>query len=253
MIHRLRSVLQRFPIFYGMRTRLKVRQLSKQVLQPNQHTSYAQVGEDLIVAYLAKIIGLTKITYLDIGAFHPVALSNTFAFYEQGHRGVCIEPDPARCAHISKTRPNDVVLNIGIGINAQSEAEFYIMTSADLCTFSRDEAERLTKFGQKIERVVNIPLRTVNSVMEEHFTPWPNFVSMDIEGLDLAVLRTFDFVRFRPEVFCIETLDSRTQREKDHEIHSLMASVGYEVFADTFINTIFVRSELLKCLGTNAE
>jgi FkbM family methyltransferase len=211
------------------------------------------VGEDLIVAYLARIIGLTKITYLDIGAFHPIALSNTFAFYQQGHRGVCIEPDPVRSANIAKTRPNDTVLNIGIGIDTQSDAEFYVMTSADLCTFSREEAERLTKFGQKIERVVNVPLRTINSVMAEHFDPWPNFVSMDIEGLDLAVLRTFDFARFRPEIFCIETLDSRTQREKDRDIHSLMASVGYEVFADTFINTIFVRSELLKCLDTTTE
>ena len=77
-------------------------------------------------------------------------------------------------------------------------------------TFNKDHAEQcvLETGGKvKIERVVKMPLVPINRIMTEHFPRGgPDFVSIDIESLDLAVLRTMDFSRFRPKVICTETL-----------------------------------------------
>ena len=67
-------------------------------------------------------------------------------------------------------------------------------------------------------------------------------MSMFHEGLDLEVLQSFDFNKCRPPVFCVETL-TYTETEavqKIPDIIKYMESHDYFVFADTYLNTIFV-------------
>ena len=86
-------------------------------------------------------------------------------------------------------------------------------------------------------------LSGINVILKEQFgTSKPNLVSLDIEGLDYEILSAWDFEFFRPEVFCVETL---TYTEDNSErklvgIIDLMNSKGYRVYADTYVNTVFV-------------
>jgi len=70
-------------------------------------------------------------------------------------------------------------------------------------------------------------------------------VSLDVEGLDLDILRAWDFTRWRPAVFCIETLTytQAGKAAKVTEIFKRMEEVGYHVYADSYINSIFVAGE----------
>jgi FkbM family methyltransferase len=209
--------------------------------------SYSQCGEDLIVDFICQALKIEKPSYLDIGAHHPTYLSNTYLFYQRGCQGVCIEPDPTLCAEIKRVRKRDACLNIGVGLSegaaGAAEADFFIMTTRTLNTFSREEAERYQSYGRnRIEKVMRIPLVKIGSVIKDHFKSRPNFVSLDVEGYDLAVLKTFDFDAVRPEIFCIETVTytEDNSEEKIPEIVDLMTAQGYMPWADTFINTIFV-------------
>jgi FkbM family methyltransferase len=212
--------------------------------------SYAQCGEDLIVDFILRDgLQMQKVLYLDIGAYHPYRLSNTYLFYQQGQSGVCIEPDPVLFDEFKRVRGRDVCLNVGVGTeNSGAErADFYLMTSSSLNTFSKEDAERYQSYGnQKIEKVIQVPLLTVNEIIEKHLSSCPNFVSLDVEGLDLPVLQTFDFSAHRPEVFCIETLTYAEDKseKKLTEIIELMISRDYFVWADTYINTIFVDKKM---------
>lgn len=205
--------------------------------------SFAQYGEDIIISNILQNIGVVNPTYLDIGAHHPTQLSNTYLMYSQGCRGVCVEPDPSLYALLNGSRPRDVCINAGVGTTTVSEADFYIITAKTLSTFSKREAERYEKLGtHKIQRVIKMPLVQVNDVIKDHFSSFPNLVSLDVEGLDLEIIRTFDFSSVRPEVFCIETIEYAESgiSEKINDIIDIMTSHGYLAFADTFVNTIFV-------------
>lgn len=210
--------------------------------------SFAQCGEDILVEHVFMVLGIKKIHYLDIGAHHPSFLSNTHLFYLKGHRGVCVEADPSLAPAFADVRPEDVCLNVGVGLE-DGEADFYVMSPTTLNTFSRQEAERYESYGKhRIERVVKVPLYTVNRIMQEYFDAAPNYVSLDVEGMDLAILQSFDFKRFRPQVFCIETLtyvDDKRER-KLTEIIEFMQQQGYFVYADTYINSIFVDTSAWK-------
>lgn len=217
----------------------------KRRLAHGGQTSYAQCGEDLIAAYVFNALGRRRIAYLDIGAHHPTYLSNTYYFYLQGQRGVCIEPDATLLAAFRRVRAGDKLLNVGIGPR-EGEADFFVLTTPTLNTFSREEAERVASYGnQRIERVEKVRIRDVNAVIRENFDGPPDLLSLDVEGMDLAILRSLDFEHLAPDVCCVETLsytEDRSERKLD-EIIGFMESKDYFVYADTYVNSIFVRRQ----------
>lgn len=208
-----------------------------------RRNSYSQCGEDLIVDHIFMWLGIERPGYLDIGAHHPKYLSNTYRLYSRGSSGICIEPDPILFRRIARVRRRDVCLNIGIGTDTRTQGDFYIMTSRTLNTFSKEEAERCQNFGsQRIESIVTIPLVPINEVIRKHCKVMPNFISLDVEGLDFQILKTFDFDQYRPEVFCLETITftENNTESKMEDMIDFMKARGYFVYADTYLNTIFV-------------
>ena len=212
-------------------------------LREGGRASYAQCGEDLIIQYVFNALGRERIAYLDIGAHHPSYLSNTYYFYLRGHRGVCVEPDASLMGAFRRDRGGDVLLNVGVAPE-DGEADFFLLSTPTLNTFSREEAERFASYGkQRIERVERVRIRNINGLIAEHFAVRPDLLSIDVEGLDLPILESLDFDRHAPDVFCVETLsytEDRSER-KLTEIISLMEARGYFVYADTYVNSIFVR------------
>jgi FkbM family methyltransferase len=220
----------------------------------NQKTSYSQCGEDLIVDFLLTwVLKITNPTYLDIGAHHPFNLNNTYLFYKRGERGVSIEPDPDLFLKIAKYRPYDVNINKGVGVtDGHQSTDFYIMSSRTLNTFSKTEAERMNKSGNiKIDSVKKIDLVHINEIIAQYFELRPlDFLSIDVEGWDLQILKSLDFNKCRPNVICVETIIFNEGRkiEKQQATIDFLLSKEYVVYADTSINSIFVRAELLQFL-----
>lgn len=206
--------------------------------------SYAQTGEDIIIDFIIGAKNIKDFTYLDIGANQPVKFNNTYKFYKAGHKGVCIEPDPKIHSMLTKKRPKDICLNIGIAGTASNGRDFFIMDNPALNTFSKEEATGLEagKLG-KITNVISVPLKTVEQVIGEYFFgKSPVFVNLDVEGLDEEILKTFPFHKYRPAIFCIETVEYTTDAssEKRKGIFDLMEANEYKTFADTYLNTIFI-------------
>jgi FkbM family methyltransferase len=213
----------------------------KEGWQKQGRISYAQCGEDLIVAILLRdLLKIPFPTYLDIGAHHPVYLSNTFLLYKLGCHGVCVEPDTMLLKRIKRKRRRDICLNVGVGITEQKSADFYVLSTRTLNTFSREEAElQVRTQSHTIDKIIQIPLVPIDEIIQKNFESCPNFISLDTEGMDLPILKSFNFEKFRPEVFCVETLTHPHER-KVTEILAVMRENDYFMYADTYINTIFV-------------
>ena len=208
--------------------------------------SFSQCGEDIAVEYILKRLYLTRTTYLDIGANDPIELSNTYHFYRAGHRGVLVEPNVSLCEKLRAVRPGDTTLVAGSGVTAQAVAESFLMISPAVYTVSREDAEhqvRVTKGKYKVEKVIKMPLLNINDVICEHFKEAPTFLSVDTEGLDLAILKSLDYSRYRPAVICAETLVPSTTKVLP-EIAEFMLREGYVARGGSFVNTIFVDGKL---------
>jgi FkbM family methyltransferase len=203
--------------------------------------SFAQFGEDLVAAGLLAALGVEKPSYLDIGAYEPIRSNNTYLFHRRGGRGILVEPNVALTDKLKRKRPGDTVLGAGIGTSDVAEADYYVLSDDELNTFDKEQAERLTReTTTKLLKVVKMPLLNINRVIAEHFGgSAPDFLSIDIEGLDFAVLKTLDFARFRPKVICAETLITATTKHNPDTL-ALLAANNYELRGMTHPNTLFV-------------
>ena len=223
---------------------------------PQSQLSYSQFGEDLILSQLFYRLDIKHPTYLDIGANEPKFISNTYYFYQRGSNGVLIEPNPYLYNKLKKQRPNDIVVNCGLGFSEDKEADFYIFPNYanGLNTFSKTEADHWQHIGMKgtgkipLEKVIKMPLKTIQSILDDYFSNTHlNFISLDVEGLDLDILKGIPFNKYKPDVICVETLkyDDKQQTYKDSIIIDYMLSNDYLVYADTRVNTIFCKREII--------
>lgn len=209
-----------------------------------RRSSYSQSGEDLIIKNIFGERGITKPTYIDIGAHDPHYLNNTALFYYSGCRGINIEPDPELFKRFLRSRKRDTNLNIGVA-EKSGRLDLHIMSSPTLNTFSEKEAKNYVKKGYKVIGKKKIKVANINSVIKRYCKGMaPSLLTVDIEGLDYDVLKTVNYSIFSPEVVCVETIGFTTDGsgKKDTRIFNLLQKNGYSIYADTKINTIFAKN-----------
>ncbi len=88
--------------------------------------TYSQFGEDLILLNVFYKLGIEKGRYFDVGAHNPWNISNTALLYERGWRGVCVEANPNQISGFELARPEDNILNVGVGCSIGT-APFYMI------------------------------------------------------------------------------------------------------------------------------
>lgn len=207
--------------------------------------SFSQCGEDLIVDYIFKLRGISKPTYLDIGANDPYYLNNTAIFYQRGSKGINVDANPSCISKFLIERPKDTNLNIGIGAQ-KTESTFYIMKDSTLSTFSEVEFLKYKKSNKSKlidKKIINI--HTLKDVLATYNDSiFPDFLSLDIEGLDYEVIKSIDFKVSSPKVICVEISEySPTgSGRKKNEIVEFLIDKGYFEYATTNLNSIFVKN-----------
>lgn len=228
-------------------------------LGPNykhKKVSYAQYGEDLIIfSIFREHLNIEKPSYIDIGAHHPFHLSNSALFYKFGCKGVNIEANPDLIEDFYKYRPNDKNLNIGISPEENGTLPFYIMEQAEMNTFIKEQAETLERRGFPIKKVVNIQCYTLKHIIENYCGGvFPDFLSLDVEGLDEYIFEHYDFSKARPKIICVENLntDDDGRLYKIEKIRNILSSNNYILIADTFLNDIFVDKGLINYSPINS-
>ncbi len=210
---------------------------------PDYRVSYSQQGEDIIVMEILDSMGIADPVYLDVGASHPMKMNNTFLFYLRGSRGVLVEPNPTLFELLKSKRKEDTVLNVGIGFDKPSEADYYISDEPTWNTFSKEHADRIvSEKKRQILATIKMKLVPINSVIAGYFKKTPDFLSLDTEGLDYEILKTLDFSKYKIKVICVETIKLNAT-EKSEDIDRFLKSKNYELRAMTAINSIYVLKE----------
>lgn len=205
--------------------------------------SFSQKGEDLI---LEQIFGKKKSGfYIDVGAHNPNVFNNTKRFYQKGWQGINIEPNPRLIKEFLKQRHRDINLHMGIG-KTSSSATFFEFDADSLSTFSKIEADKNVQLGYKIKQILKIPIWTLAEVIQKYGTRDIDFISIDTEGLDLEVLESNNWKKFRPKVVCVETgnffsiITGKEKNSKKEAIDAIMNKNMYKAYYDNGLNTIYL-------------
>lgn len=205
---------------------------------PLKH-AYSQEGEDMILdrVFEKKAEGL----YVDVGAHHPIRLSNTYLFYRRGWRGINIDAAPGSMAAFNDLRPGDINVEVAIG-EKPGTLPFHIFKDPALSTF--DAAVAKERIAHPLLEIKPIEIRTLAQVLEEFLPAGKpiDFLSVDVEGFDLAVLRSNDWNRFRPEYVLAEDFYcENVEGALKTSMAAFLNSVGYSLFARTAHTQIYKR------------
>ena len=195
---------------------------------------YGQEGEDLVIDSL---LGKKKKGFfVDVGAYHPVRISNTFRFYKRGWSGINIDPVKENIDLFKKHRKRDINLQVAIS-DVEGVLDFFEYGSdGSGSSVSKEYNEAMKSQGAKPLKVSKVRTVKLSRILDEYVGGRHiDLLTIDTEGHDLEVLKSSDWVKYKPTVICLESWRG-FERYLD-----FLSPFGYEVAKRSGGNTIFVR------------
>jgi len=167
--------------------------------------------------------------FVECGANHPVHFNQTWFLEQHGWRGLLIEMNPELCALLREYRPKSWTIEAAVGSPAQvGEVEVCL---AEVCGHI---SLRPRAGVQLSNRTVRVPLRTLDSTLEESGLTRIDFLSLDVEGMELDVLLGFDLAKWRPQLVLVE------DGFENYAKHRRFLAGGYKLVWRTGYNNWYV-------------
>jgi len=201
--------------------------------------SFSQEGEDLLLNRLLR--GQEKGFYVDVGAHHPQRFSNTYKFYLLGWQGINIDPLPGTMEKFHQLRPRDVNLELAIS-DEEQELTYYIFDEPALNTFDAGEVQRKAAYDIYPVSEKKIPTRKLADTLDQYVPPGQviDFLSVDVEGLDLAVLQSNNWEKYRPRLIVVEELWSDLEKLLDEsKLLTYLDTKGYSLLCKMYNSVIY--------------
>ena len=214
-----------------------------------RNESFSQEGEDLILERLFSTINYdSNGFYIDIGAHHPVRFSNTYLFYKKGWKGINIDAMPGSMKAFNFYRPNDINIEIPIS-DKEEELIYYIFNEPALNGFDKNislkrDAEVSNNFFIESKKIIKT--MTATQIFDAHIPDKKNidFISIDIEGYDIKVLKSIDLNKYSPKVILIEILNNKKQDFLNNSINNFLNKNKYCLYARTVNTSIYIKNEI---------
>jgi FkbM family methyltransferase len=213
--------------------------LYRAFISPSKYKkSYSQYAEDLIIQmYFPKSKKDGK--YVDVGCHHPKRGSNTYGFYKKGWSGILIDLEKSKVKANQFARPRDKVI-----LAAVSDKEEWLEIYSDK-NFSTNTTINKVEANDKKISIGKIHSETLSNILSKNnFSFNFELLSIDVEGVDLEVLKGLGLDIYHPEIICIENWNSKDGISGilKSEIHQFLNNHKYKLVAFSGLSTIYQRS-----------
>lgn len=192
-------------------------------------TLFSQFGEDAVL--LSLFADQSRGYYVDVGAYHPFSISNTYALYRRGWRGILIEPDPKAARRLRRHRPRDLVLPLAVS-DSSGRVQF-----SRAGAFAGIADKRNPWPGMGADQI-EVEVCRLSEILDFHLPTGQeiDLLDVDCEGNDEAVLSSNDWSRYHPRVVCVEWHDQDTEEA----LRAILSKHGYHLHVRLGLTGIFV-------------
>lgn len=199
---------------------------------------YSQAGQD---AFLDDRVfrGKRNGVFVEIGGYDGVTGSNCLYFeVMRGWTGLLLEPSPKFFAGASSFR-RATCLQLAIA-DKEGEAEFlevqdgFSQMSGLTETYDKGLREQVEQNPNHKGSLISVKTKTLAQVLDQNFMTDIDYVSLDVEGGELAVLADFPFEKYRITAWTIENNTAGT------DVPALMRAKGYKRIEALGVDDVYV-------------
>jgi FkbM family methyltransferase len=187
--------------------------------------------------------------YIDIGAGDPNYGSITQWFYRVGWRGINVEPHPMIFPVLDQWRPGDVNLNLGVSDVPGVIVFYQVVVDAlgqgwGLSSFNPESAAEARRGGYDVVET-QIKMMRLQDVVDTYCPGKEvDFLKIDVENYEAAVVRSADWARFRPKVICIEATLPMSTSPSFEQWEPLLLDAGYQFALFDGVNNYYLQRDL---------
>ena len=187
----------------------------------NNRKFYSNWGLDLMADDFFK--KKTKGIYIDVGCHHPFLNNNTYRLYKRGWRGINIDLDFNSIDMFNFFRQSDLNVQSAISDTEEEKDFFFFHNRSAINTLSKSS-------GNKAKEIKKINTITLNSLIEnsKFKDNKIDFLSIDVEGHELNVLKGFDIKKYKPNLIILEFIDPNINEFYHQKIENIINSLLYK-------------------------
>lgn len=196
---------------------------------------HAQFGEDRVLEKIFR--DLVHGHCVEVGAYDGRTGSATLLFEQKGWRCLLVEPIPV-CVEAIK-RHRDCVVAGCAASSQEGEATFFVAENVEQMSTLELTPDRAQWIGQVCGAVKELTVRTatLDSLLAEAGFPEIEFITIDVEGHELEVLKGLTLELHRPRIVIIED----NSVGGDSPVARYMSDCGYVHFKRTGVNEWYAR------------
>ena len=212
--------------------------------------SFSQYGEDVLLrGFLEERVNNSDYRgfWVDIGAHDPYRFSNTKLFSDIGWRGLNVDAMPDAIEKFAKYRPNDINVNVGVG-DTDGDLDYYIFNDYVVNTFSKAFADEVIKNGGELKGIKKVPVVTLKALLDRYLPKdqYIDFMTIDTEGLDIEILKSNDWGKYKPDYILIELHPRKGGIVGNWsipcgEVSMYLREKGYRFVGQCFCTTLFAK------------
>jgi len=198
--------------------------------------SYAQNFEDVILWRALKHV--VDGFYVDVGANDPNMDSVSRLFYQNGWRGVHIEPIREFAERIRLARPDEEVIEAAVGSQRKSLTIFKVgdtgMSTGDATIAAQHEA---AGFQIESRTVPCIALSKILAPFENREIHW---LKIDVEGMEKSAIDSWLPSKARPWIVVVESTEPNSPTPNFAKWEPGLLKLGYEFVYFDGLNRFYV-------------
>lgn len=190
----------------------------------HQSSAHGQLLQDLWVRF--ETDDLRDGYFVEFGAFDGVTHSSTYGLERSfDWHGIVAEPNPAMEPLLRQNRTCSVDMR-AVWTESASHLELLVVADPELSTLSHLTVDDHHSDERASDRsTVSVETVTLEDLLTAHDAPRDiDFLSVDTEGSELDILRTFDFSKRRIRLVAVE----HNFRTSEAALDTLMMNHGYE-------------------------
>ena len=182
--------------------------------------SYSNWGIDMMADFFFRY--KTKGVFIDIGCHHPMINNNTYPLYKRGWNGINIDIDYSSIDSFNFLRSKDTNIEIAVSDTIGDSELFFYHNRAAKNTLSKEK-------GFDSKEVRSIKTTTLNKIIQDSIYKDQkiNFLSIDVEGFELNVLKGFDFKKHKPDLVVFELIQGGMTEFFHQNIANILCSEIY--------------------------